>query len=96
MTSNNIDLYVKIAYFTSLAGASILFGFGLTLNKHRKDTSVKPEAVLYNEGAALARKALMKGTIYAVSGFGIFALASYQLFGKKMIKDFKAKAIKDH
>lgn len=95
MSSTNIDLFVKIAYFTSLAGASILFGFGLTLNKLKKDTSQTPEAVLHGEGAALARKALLKGTIYAVGGFGIFAIASYQLFGKKMIKDFKAKAIKN-
>lgn len=91
-TESKSDLLIKIAYFTSLAGASILFGFSFTLNKLRKETPETPEAVLFEEGVALARKALMRGTIYSFCGFGIFSVASYHLFGKKLIEDFKAKS----
>lgn len=93
MKSETSDLLLKIAYFTSLAGASILVGFSTTLNKSRKST---PEAALFEEGAALARKALFRGTIYSVCGFSLVALASYKLFGKKMIDDFNAKVRKSN
>lgn len=91
-SSNGNDLLIKIAYFTSLAGASILLGFSVTLNKLKKNIPDTPEAALYEEGTALARKALMRGTIYSICGFSLFAVASYKLFGKTMIENFNAKA----
>lgn len=92
MPSTNNDLFIKIAYFTSLAGASMLFGFSVTLNKLRKSAPETSETKLYGDGVALARQALMRGTIYAIGGFSIFAFASYKLFGKRLIEDFKIKA----
>lgn len=91
-SSSRTELFIKIAYFTSLAGASILIGFSTTLNKLRKNTPDTPEAVLFEEGSALARKALMRGTIYSVCGFGICAFASYKFFGKKLIDNFNSRA----
>lgn len=79
--SSTDNLY-KIAYFTSIAGVAILFGFSTTLGKLKKDI---PGTSLHEEGAALARKALLRGTLYAVCGFGVFAFSSYHLFGKKLL-----------
>lgn len=89
------DLLVKVAYFSSLAGASILFGFSFTLSKIRKSTPDTPDSILYEEGVALARKALMRGTIYSVGGFTLFAVGSYALFGRKLIDEFNSKAKKN-
>lgn len=87
MTKLKEDL-IKIVYFTSLAGTSILLGFSLTLGKLKK-TSQK--ASLHEEGVALARKALMRGTMYSVGGFGVFSVICYHLFGKKLIESTKQK-----
>lgn len=92
--NKNNEFYLKVAYFVSLTGASILFGFSLTLNKFKKDLAgpdVSPRAQVYQEGAALARKALLKGTLYSFCGFGLVAITSYHLFGKSLIQDFKSK-----
>lgn len=83
-TSTASDNFLKVAYFASIAGASILFGFSTTLSRLRKDPPGQP--TLHDEGVALARKALGRATIYSVCGFGVFALASYQLFGKELIE----------
>lgn len=91
-SDNKNDLFVKIAFFSTLAGASILFGFSTTLNKLRKSTPDTPDAVMYEEGVALARKALFRGSIYSICGFGVVAFASYRLFGRKMIDNFNSKA----
>lgn len=87
---SNVNFYIKVAYFASLASASMLFGFSLTLNKARKTPLETPEQALVEEGIALARKALFRGTVYSVCGFSIFAFTSYHLFGKKIIERFKA------
>lgn len=88
MTNFKDDL-IKIVYFTSLAGTSILLGFGLTLGKLKKNASTT--TTLHDEGAALARKALLRGTMYSVGGFGLFSVVCYQLFGKKLIESTKKK-----
>lgn len=87
----NDYFYLRVAYFASIACTSILVGFSFTVNKLRKSTPENTDAVLYEEGAALARKALMRGTIYSVIGFGCFAVASYNLFGKHWIREFNAR-----
>jgi hypothetical protein len=78
------DNLLKIAYFASIAGVSILVGFSTTLSRLRKDPPGPP--TLHDEGVALARKALGRATLYSICGFGVFALASYQLFGKELIE----------
>lgn len=78
---------MKILYFASLTGASILFGFSRSLSKIRKnDIATTEEAKLHEEAVGLARKALLKGTIYSVCGFSVFAIVSYKLFGQKLIR----------
>lgn len=93
-TGENKDFYLRVAYFASIACTSILVGFSLTVNKLRKSTPENVEAALYEEGAALARKALMRGTIYSVIGFSCFAVTSYHLFGKQWIKNFNDRTKK--
>lgn len=88
VSSNTRDTLIKVAYFTGLTGMSITLGFSVSLSKLRKTTNETKDAVIYEEGAALARKALMRGTIYAVCGCTLFAILSYKLFVKKMIQDF--------
>lgn len=75
------ELFLKVVYFTTLASASLLAGFSLTINKNKLDPSSSSEAKLHNEGVALAKKALMRGSLYAMTGMGIIALASYGIFG---------------
>lgn len=83
-TSANDNNFLKIAYFASIAGVSILVGFSTTLSRLRKDPPGPP--TLHDEGVALARKALGRATIYSICGFSIFALTTYQLFGKDLIE----------
>lgn len=72
MTSDSSkELAIKIAYFTSLAAVSTLIGFSTTIGKAR-NSSKTPEAKVYEEGVALARRALFRGTAYSVGGFSIF------------------------
>lgn len=90
--SNNENL-VKIVFFTSIAGVATLFGFSSTLGKLRKDSpypetpSPKTSAQLHQEGVALARKALLRATVYTVCGFGTAMFISYHLFGKSILQN---------
>jgi len=61
------------------------------LGKLRKDETIK-EAVaektstqLHREGAALARRALFRATVYTVGSFGGLLFVSYHLFGRKLL-----------
>lgn len=81
--SNNENL-LKIAYFASIAGVSILVGFSTTLSRLRKDPP--GPLTLHDEGVALARKALGRATLYSVCGFSVFAFISYNLFGRELIE----------
>lgn len=93
-TNEKNDFYLRVAYFASIACTSILVGFSFTVNKLRKSTPENVDAVLYEEGAALARKALMRGTIYSIVGFSCFAVTSYHLFGKHWIREFNSRTKK--
>lgn len=88
------DNLIKVAYFASLAGMSMTLGFSYSLSRIRKSSTEGPDAALYGEGVALARKALLKGTIYAVCGCTLFAMVSYKLFFKNMIREFRDDKIR--
>lgn len=71
------NVYLKAAYFASIAGLSIVLGFSATVNKH-KGKSVSPtDVAVYEQGVALARKALIRATLYSVAGFGVIGLVGY-------------------
>lgn len=75
------EFYLKVAYFVSLAGTSILVGFSYSINKFRKNhTGPDREAV------ALAKKALLRGTIYSVSFCGILGAVIYRILRKEPTK----------
>lgn len=91
--NSNKELILKIAYFTTLTGASILFGFSYSLSKIRKNSNVTPSAQLHDEAVGLARKALMRATLYSVGTMSIFAIASYHLVIKSIIKNQEEKRL---
>lgn len=88
--SNRRDNLIKVAYFTGLAGMSMALGFSVSIGRLRKSTTETPDIALYEEGVVLARKALMKGTLYAVCGCTLFAVVSYKLIFKDLVNDYRA------
>ncbi|RWS27915.1 transmembrane protein 242-like protein [Leptotrombidium deliense] len=88
----------EIAFLTTVAAMSAMFGFGLTLAMAKKrDTHFfsKGLNVLPNKvpesGATLAMKALGIGTLYAVSGFGLFSFIVWKSLGVKNLEEFRQK-----
>lgn len=63
------ELAVKIAYFATLAGGSILLGFNYAIGKARKTSESSEAGKLHQQGVELARKALARATLYSVGGF---------------------------
>lgn len=83
-SSTNSESLLKIVYFASIAGVSILVGFSTSLSRLRKDPP--GPLTLHDEGVALARKALGRATLYSLCGFSVFAFLSYSLFGRELIE----------
>lgn len=76
---NYTDYILKLIYFTSLAGASALLGFSVSINRLKRKAATDPDppaAIIHEKAVALAKKALFKGTIYSFCGFGLLALAT--------------------
>lgn len=82
---NKKDLYLKLLYFTSLAGASILFGFSYSLGRSRKSRNDIADAKIHGQAVDLAKKALMKATLYSVGSMSVIAITTYYLFIKSTI-----------
>jgi hypothetical protein len=97
----NIEKIEKLKaglFFTVITSFSILTGFGYSLSatkkKETKDYPKGLEKKLYNlheSGAELARRALLRATIYSVSGFSIFCFCIWKLSGANSFADFKLK-----
>lgn len=89
---NDDDLVTVLTepiFLGSVAGASIVFGFGSTLAAAKKkdpeyfNKGLTPQAVKMEAGASLAMRALGWGTVYAVGGCGILFYAVWKLLGVK-------------
>lgn len=80
------ELYLKIAYFTTLAGASILFGFSYSLGRLRKSKNDNPDAKIHAEAVALARRALLRASIYSIGSMSLAAFTSYHFVIKSTIE----------
>ena len=87
-------IFVAEAIFmTSVAGMSILFGFGTTVAAAKKkdpeyfNKGMSPAAVKMEAGASLAMRALGWGTVYAVGGCGIFFYAVWKMLGVKDVRN---------
>ncbi|GAB6028417.1 hypothetical protein CHUAL_002577 [Chamberlinius hualienensis] len=84
-------------FLTSVAGASILFGFGMTLAMaKRKDPNMftkgmMPSKEVPESGSSLAMRALGWGTFYSVSGFSLFCFTVWKLMGVSNLTEFREK-----
>lgn len=80
------ELYLKIAYFTTLTGASILFGFSYSLGRVRKSTNDNPDAKIHAEAVTLARRALFRASMYSIGSMSLAAFATYHFVIKPTIE----------
>ena len=85
-------------FFTFVTAFGLLSGFGLSLGATKKQDSksyskgVKQNIHnLHESGAALARRALLKATIYSVSGFSLFCFSVWKLSGAQNFDEFRFK-----
>jgi hypothetical protein len=82
----NLFLCVEAMFLTSVAGISMLFGFGASVNSAKKqdptafDQGMTPSRK-FESGAALASRALKWGSIYAVTGCGLIFFTIWKLMG---------------
>lgn len=84
-------------FLTGVTGASIVFGFAMTLAMARKkdpnmfQKGLLPTKDMPESGGSLAVRALAWGTFYSVTGFGIFCFAACKMMGVHNMKEFREK-----
>jgi hypothetical protein len=85
-------------FFTVITSFGILTGFGFSLSATKKrETKNYPKELekklhnLHESGADLARKALLRASIYSLSGFSIFCLCVWKLSGASNFDEFRHK-----
>ncbi|XP_038059744.1 transmembrane protein 242-like [Patiria miniata] len=92
--------FVKGSMFmVSVAGIAMISGFGLTMAgaKRRHPGSFSkgilpdPSVSLHESGASLGMRALLWGSLFAVTGFGTLTFAVCKVMGVKSVEDFKTK-----
>lgn len=79
---NKIAILVKGIFLASVAGVSALVSFSYALSSTRKQNASSMENVstnLYSSGSQLAFRALKWGTLYAVTGCGLFMFGVWKL-----------------
>ncbi|XP_076308285.1 LOW QUALITY PROTEIN: transmembrane protein 242-like [Tachypleus tridentatus] len=85
------------AFLAGVAGASLVFGFGMTLAMaKRKDPTFFTKGLVGSKevpesGGSLAVRALGWGTLYAVCGFGLFCFGVWKSLGVQNLKEFRQK-----
>lgn len=83
------DLYIRIAYFASLTGVSVLLGFSWTMNRIHKAEPKTRDAKLFQEGVSLARKALFRGSLHALFWVGLLSAATGTLIHVAKLQPIK-------
>lgn len=84
-------------FLGTITGASVLFGFGLTLAiAKKKDPALFLKGLtktsnINESGGALALKALGWGTLYATTGFSLFCFAVWKALGVENLQEFRQK-----
>lgn len=92
-------------FFTVVTSLGVFSGFSLSLSatkereskeelenfKRGKIDRSKNTYYLHASGAALARKALFRATVYSVSGFSLFCLGIWKLSGASNFQEFRQK-----
>jgi hypothetical protein len=90
---------IKAGLFLTIVTAfGFLSGFGLSFSstKKRELKELSKEAersfyYLHESGVELARKALLRATLFSVSGFGIFCFGIWKLSGAQTFDEFRYK-----
>ncbi|XP_023235990.1 transmembrane protein 242-like [Centruroides sculpturatus] len=84
-------------FLGSITGASILFGFGLTLAiAKKKEPTLFLKGIIRSpdipeSGGSLALRALGWGTLYATTGFSLFCYAVWKALGVQNLHEFRQK-----
>ncbi|XP_022104471.1 transmembrane protein 242-like isoform X2 [Acanthaster planci] len=86
-------------FMVSVAGIAMISGFGLTMatakRKHpgsfSKGILPNPSVSIHESGASLGMRALLWGSLFAVTGFGTLTFAVCKVMGFNSVEDFKKK-----
>jgi hypothetical protein len=87
-------------FLTLVTSLGVLSGFGYsfttTKKKETKDLDLNKENLrsfynLHDSGVQLARRALLRATLYSVSGFSLFCFSVWKLSGAKNFDEFRLK-----
>ncbi|RUS86177.1 hypothetical protein EGW08_006071 [Elysia chlorotica] len=84
-------------FLTSLTGASILGGFGMTMAMAKKQDptnfakGIHGSREIPESGVALATRALARGSLYSVAGFSLFCFTVWKLMGVSNLAEFRYK-----
>jgi hypothetical protein len=85
-------------FFTFVTTVGVLSGFSFSLGTTKKretEELTNKELRVYhqnhNRGVELARKALLKATLYSVGGFSLFCFSVWKLSGATSFTDFRQK-----
>lgn len=81
-------------FLASVAGVSVLGGFGATLGTLRKnnpDVFHSKAEIIHDEAVRLAMRALGRGSLYATAGCSVFFYGIWKLSGSKNFMEFRNK-----
>lgn len=107
MSDSNTDIDLKKQkadrikagiFFGLVSSLGVFAGFGLSVSstkkretKHLTNKRLREFYYLQESGAELARKALLRATIYSVSGFSLFCFGVWKLSGANNFEEFRYK-----
>lgn len=85
-------------FFAIVSSIGILSGFGYSLGSVKKreikslgNKKLKDLYYLQESGAELAKRALIRATIYSVGGFSLFCFSVWKLSGANNFQEFRNK-----
>lgn len=85
-------------FFSLISSIGVLSGFGYSLGSVKKreiknlnSKKVRDLYYLQESGAELARRALLRATIYSVSGVSLFCFSIWKLSGANNFEEFRYK-----
>jgi len=95
---NRKHKYLEIAFMSCVSGAGLLFGFSSALSSAKKkdvnafDKGISIVKTVGTEsGGSLAMRALLWGTVYACTGFGLLCFTVWKAMGVNDLQEFRHK-----
>ncbi|XP_071956746.1 transmembrane protein 242-like [Antedon mediterranea] len=96
--NEKFDVFKNVMFMSSVAGAAVVFGFGLTAARARKMDPAMFKSRLKGESgevlespSSLGLRALGWGSLFACSGFGFMIFGVCKILGVKSVEEFKLK-----